>query len=135
MTDRHYTLTLNEHQAYVIKEALDLFSRIHMGQLDTVADVFVAYAQERGFDTLSFLRDELDNLSPIWTGLHKHAYHGIHSPKISDKARVAWDLQQVIRHRLAWDREPKGGIYVDFDTPMRSSAEPLASIQERKEQP
>jgi len=51
------------------------------------------------------------------------------SEKIHDVFRIAWDLQQVIRHRLAWDRNPKGGIQVSFDDPLKSSREPLASIK------
>ena len=51
---------------------------------------------------------------------------------INDSFRVAWDLQQVIRYRLAWDRNPEGGIQVIFDEPLKSSQEPLACIKKQK---
>jgi hypothetical protein len=65
------------------------------------------------------------------TGLPRNAYHGIFSDKIPDEARVAWDLHQVIRHRLSWDDQPEGGITVNFDTPMKYGKEELAIIEMR----
>ena len=47
--------------------------------------------------------------------------------------RIAWDIQQVIRHRIAWDRNPKGNITVDFDSPLKTSDEQLPIIEEDNE--
>jgi hypothetical protein len=47
---------------------------------------------------------------------------------------AAYDLGQVIRHRLAWDRTPAGGDGVAFSAPLRSArAVPLADIEQLDE--
>lgn len=132
-TDREgdrYELTLTEGQAQVISDALELFLRIHMGQLDSVVDVLEW--QRRDFETLHELRDELRKLSPLATGIPcRSSYHGIHSKKIHDRSRVAYDLHQVVRHALAYARNPEPEITnIHKDAPRRSSqTEALASIR------
>lgn len=53
-----------------------------------------------------------------------------------DEGQLAWDLYQVIRHRLAWDRagnppvrDWKTMMTVDFDEPLKIGPEPLAGIK------
>lgn len=113
-------------------DALDLFSRVHVGQLDA------AYWALLGNDNsqeqivgLKYLRTLLVNkVNCLVTGMHPNASWGISSPEISDRARIAFDLKQVVRHRLAWDANSEGGIAVSFDRPMRTSfEEDLAHIE------
>lgn len=89
------------------------------GQLKEIAYIYLAQLSEENFIKL---KEELKELETIVTGLDKGAYHGIHSRTITDNARIAYDIEQVIRHRLAWDRQPEGGFQVDFDEPARSSS-------------
>jgi hypothetical protein len=130
---RPYHLSLTERQARVITEALDLFSRIGMGQLEEIAHILGSYTKPS--ESSSLLPERLEEVkrlareaSNVWTGNH-FGCRGISSEEIGDTFRVAWDLHQVIRHRLAWDRNPKGGLQVSFDTPMKYSQEPLAIIK------
>ena len=133
--DRPYHLYLTERQAQILTEALDLFSRIGMGQFGEIGYILSVY-QNKNTSEDSYTKinkiDEIRRLAReaanIWMG-SSGSYHGITSDNISDVFRVAWDLQQVIRHRLAWDRSPSGGLQVNFDTPLRSSQEPLAIIK------
>ena len=57
-----------------------------------------------------------------------------------ETSKVAWDLYQVTRHRLAWDRAQACGHpgegqapppmwSVNYDQPMRTSKEPLAWME------
>jgi hypothetical protein len=136
---KRYTLHLTEKQARVIVNALDLYSRIGMGQLKEVA--YVLRAQNIGAktdaeiqehsDQINIIRDRLEALSRYW--MNGPGYHSIASQKISDVFRVAWDIQQVVRHRLAWDRNPKGDITVDFDNALKTSKEPLPQIESKDE--
>jgi hypothetical protein len=134
MSDRKYILHLTENQARVIVKALDLYSRIGMGQLGEIAYVLMNYSksssdneiQDRA-DRFHVLRERLDIISQSWMGRSGH--YGISSEKISDVFRIAWDIQQVVRHRLAWDRNPKGDITVDFDDPLKYSSEQLPTIK------
>lgn len=137
---KQYTLHLTEKQARVIVNALDLYSRIGMGQLKEVAYVLRATQklndntdveiQERS-DQINIIRDRLEAISRYW--MNGSGYHSITSQKISDVFRVAWDIQQVIRHRLAWDKNPKGDITVDFDDALKTSEEQLPTIESKDE--
>lgn len=51
---------------------------------------------------------------------HVHSSYGIFSKKIDRRARIAYDMQQVIRYTSAWYFHPDGGPSVDFGTPMQA---------------
>jgi hypothetical protein len=132
MSDHKYTLHLTERQARVIIDALDLFSRIGMGQLKEVSYVLrqnplpePEAERDARITLLSDIRERLDMLSRYWNA---NGFSGITSKSISDRFRIAWDILQVIRHRLAWDQKPEGGITVDFDEPMVTAREFLPTI-------
>ena len=130
-SDRPYQLSLTEKQAQVLVDALDLYSRIGMGQLTEVAHILrmnVIGNPSGTVDALDAVERLTREAASLWMG-GSGGYYGITSEKISDVFRVSWDLQQVIRYRLAWDRNPKGGIQVHFDEPMKSSEEPMAIIK------
>ena len=102
-------LTLSEDQCYVMVRALDLLARVGMGHLDHVIeelDWHPAYqAALRGADDSYKLRNAMralmDAVHVAVSSLPASSYHSIHSPKLDDSARVAWDIHQVIRHALA----------------------------------
>jgi len=126
MTERKYNLTLTEQQAGILCDALDLYARIGIGQFEEILHIFnfTKVAPEHR-DTVEILllsaKEEI--------GLPKNGSHGIHHPEVNDKFRAAFDLKQVVRNKVAWDRNPAGGIQVQFDTPNQTSEEtPLATI-------
>jgi hypothetical protein len=122
-----YTLTLSEEHAQIVVKALDLYSRIGIGQFENILEVY-----DQGFVVTGELRDTARgciNRVKLIFGHPENGSHGIHNPKVNDDFRVAYDIQQVLRHRLAFDRNPKGGITVDFDTPRAISDLPLPTIQ------
>ena len=99
-------------QARVINQALDLFSRVYMGQLEnitTMARMFDinAFNEEQEankwehYETASYymgkVKEELGfNVNSSW---------GIYSPECNQVARDAWDIQQVLRYYEAWVRD------------------------------
>jgi hypothetical protein len=85
-----YNLTITENQGQVLCKALELLSRIYMGQLGDIA--FQVFAGMQDTDRYCKLRDGLEALETLATGLERNAFHGIYSDKISDVARIAWDL-------------------------------------------
>ena len=134
---RKYRLTLNTKQALVVVQALDLHSRLIAGQVEELGRRF---RMERASDpemTLEQL-DRVDDAARLlkavmFPELRGNAAHGIHSDKIPDEARVAYDLLQVLRNRLAWDENPEGGIQVWFDDPTQTSYEEKPPEMERVE--
>lgn len=127
----NYSLTLTEKQLQVIQSACELLFRIKMGQLSHVAEFFF----HRPINDILALREGLDKLSTLATGLDSHsASHGISSPEISDDARIAADVHDVIRHHLSWKKNPKGGWTVNFDKPRgRSDTERLPELVDRRD--
>ena len=127
MKDQKYTLTLNKKQADILIAALDLYTRIGIGQFEEILSVY-----DRGLQladvTREGMRNGLDFVKQL-AGHPPNGSHGIHNQAVDDNFRVSYDLKQVIRNRIAWDREPKGGMQVDFDEPRATGKEPLATIK------
>lgn len=129
--NKRYALTITEEQANTLINALDLYQRIGMGQLDEIIRVAVS-APGHKYDwaevdkTMNILKLQLLGWPHIGTA------HGIRSSELPDQFRIAWDIQQVVRHRLAHDGLKPGekpGIYVYFDEPHQTSKEPLPEIK------
>ena len=123
-SDIKYTLTISPEHAQLLVRALDLFSRIGMGQFEKISSVYRTLT----IDQKTNLYNKLLEIKEI-VGLPYNDHHGIHSPDIKDDFRQAFDMLQVIRHRLAWDKNPKGGFQVYFDTPEQIGLLTLPSIK------
>ena len=133
-----YQLKVSEEQAQVITDALELYARVGMGQLDHIGEhpdlqMRILKREEISFDTI---RSILEMVKQTVFDLPPNVYHSLGCPEISDKNRVAYDLVQVIRHRLFWDRaetraKSDDGVVVGVvydNTPMHFAKEPLATI-------
>lgn len=120
-----YQLTLNERQLEVINKALDFYSRMAAGQFGELLSWFSGFNWVKSPDAED--RESLEWLKERLTGLRRNAYRSIVT--CPEPARIAYDIYQVIRNRLAWDRNPKGGIQVSYDDPHQVSAETLPEIE------
>jgi hypothetical protein len=121
------TITCSIEQASVISEALDLYSRVLMGQFDNLGWT-LALRYNFDVDAAAKLLNELKYV--IFPELPRGgAYYGIIHPRLHEDSRIAYDIHQVIRQKLAYFRKPEGWITVDFDDPMRTSAENLPTCE------
>lgn len=130
---------LSEVQARTLVDALDFFSRIQIGQFEEVLSMArMGSIPHRDEVNLSARIAEIEEAEPLLrevkrllTGHSPNASFGILSDKTPESAKVAYEIQRAIRHRLAWDRQPEGGIGVDFDDPdsLRSTGQPLAVLK------
>lgn len=111
-----YVLEIEEAQAEVIQHALELLGRVSMGQLEEIQRAcFYDVDAEKAENAKAHLEVAKFHL----TGLSGGSYIGIHGTK--ENVKIGWDLYQVIRHRLAWDRNPAGGFTTQYDQPMHYS--------------
>lgn len=120
-----YVIELNERQAGVVHRALDLYSRVLSGQLDAVP-YELRYEGLLPHDKGSLLEEALKKVPIEERGISNTQFN----------AKIAYDILQVVRHRLAWDKSPTGGIHVDFDPPLfYSGIEPpkMTAIESSKE--
>lgn len=138
MAAMNYQITLNEEQARITMLALEIYSRIGMGQLQTITehpDVFSRVRQQPRVQSET-VRVELQQIKRvIFPELDPVGmYHSISSPEISDSNRVAYEILQVIRHRLSWDAAGNAPtrtsdmIGVIYDAPRKTSKQPLPTI-------
>lgn len=116
---------MTENQARVLMRALDLYSRVRMGQFRTISYLFTPY-REFDWTVVDYHLDATKRA--IFPELDTNAYYGIFNDEVGD-AKNAWDIHQVVRHALAWHRNLEGGITVDFDEPWATSDEPLPTIE------
>ena len=101
-----------------------------MGQASYIIDEMIGSPRFSPED-LDKIRDILGDLQSAMTKMGSPtAYFGISSPEIPDDARIAFELMQVIRHRIAWDKVPQGDILVDFDRPLPFSKQPMAEMSQ-----
>jgi len=122
-----YKLVVNENQAKAISIALDFYSRISGGQFEEIVDHF-DWKNLKEADESTKAWELFRDLKCMLTGL-KRSQPNIGLGNISERGKIAYDLHQVIRHRLANDNsEGRDTLSVDFRTPTQQSAEPLAEI-------
>jgi hypothetical protein len=118
-------IELNEKQARTMVEALDLYSRILIGQFEDVGRLAITYnvtfGDKSDYESFHEFSDRIRELKEELLKIPQNASFGIYNESVHNNARVAWDMQQVIRHNLAWKRTPEGGHTVDFVKPHKSS--------------
>lgn len=121
-------IEMDMHEAYTAVEALDVYSRIKMAQIWMVRDLFY-HTHNKDLDQVDKLLEELAKITfPEFRGRGPGCCYGIGQEPVGDGTE-AFDIQQVIRHALAWKRQPQGGITVDFGEPMKWGSEPLPIIR------
>ena len=117
-----YVIEVSEEQARIISLALDIYSRMEGGQLEWAFSMI----QWKYPDNLEAADLLLKELQLLLTGKDRG---NLGIGNVSNSARMAYDLHQVIRHRLSWDNEPSGGMAVHFNPPMQWGDQPLAKIE------
>lgn len=130
-----YSLGLTTVQAQLTSAALDMYTRIGLGQLENILEhpaIFAKLSAENRADAEWLVH----RLKYLLFGFEPNASHGITNLAVDDKARQAYDIRCVIRHRLAWDkagnppnRDFQTMFGVDYDPPTHLGGQPLATMQ------
>lgn len=138
-----YTLTMTEAQARVVQQALNVYFRLHLGQIHDAFDCLPV--------TEPAWYGEKESAARAVAAAFHHRLHpcanlgsgslGVNHPDF--KARAAVDIHDTIRHRLAWDkaqaecltnhdgsRNWKTMLGVQYDEPMHYGTDPLPTIEQ-----
>ncbi len=123
-----YQIIVNEKQAKVISNALDVYARIQGGQFANVINRFewkkVSESKKDKIDEM------LSYLKCVLTGVEGNGYMGI--GQINNDGQIAYDVHQVIRHCIAHNTKPLPTNWsnwtVDFDKPSQYGSEPLCEV-------
>jgi len=129
-----YQISGTEEHIDVIMRALDIFSRVGTAQFEEVLkhpqwdDKRFTGRSDYIFD-YNACKELLCVIKKNLTGLSANASYGIGALEVDERSKIAYDLLQVIRHRLAWDKHPKGGMQVDFNKPLQIADHKFAEIK------
>jgi hypothetical protein len=143
-----YNLQVTEEQLKVISTACELLSRIQGGQIREAFD-YLPLKKDIDWSVYHEIQDELTRRMPeiLEDGIDGwSSSFGVGSSKVHNYHDIAWDLYQVIRHKLSWERAVEEGVIesensprkwsemmgVSFDPPMRFGSEKLAKIERVK---
>jgi len=123
-----YQLTLNDRQIETLLRALDVYSRVGCGQFERILEMFRGDPRRREDSTI-----EWETLFRVFKqqllSLEENASYSICSTEVPVDYRLAWDMLQVVRHHVAWEKQPEGGHLVQFDSPMDTSGLPFCTIE------
>lgn len=143
--ERRYKLDLAETQAKTIVQALDFWVRMGIGQFNEIENgarwgLFAErndkgkpvgpeigsypWGPTEGYDLLKLRNSAFPSLKE--SGFS--ASMGVYNPSVGEVFREALDVHDVVRNKVAWSNNPKGGMTVDFDPPRKSSALELPAI-------
>ena len=139
-----YTLTITEEQARALQYATDVLQRVQLGQWREIVD-WLPLQKPIDYDQLHKDRHIIGSI------LSKHMIGGIDGgasslgighPDLPKNNGVLYDLNCVIRRKLAIDSAVEDGIIenenvsrndmpitVNFDVPMHWGTEPLAKME------
>ena len=140
-----YTLTITEAQARAISFACELFQRVQLGQWEEIVD-WLPMKRPINYDQLHADRRTIGKI------LSQHMIDeidgygsslGVGHPDLPGNNGVLYDLQCVIRKKLAWESAVERGVIesedsprkwpemmqVSYDDPMKWGDEPLATME------
>jgi len=144
-----YTLTIDEDQSRCIQNATELLSRVMGGQWNEMMDWLPL---KKDIDWSEYHND-MEIIAAI---LSKHmkdgidgrsASFGVGCPHLHKYHDIAWDLHQVLRHKMSWEyavekgyvesedspRNWKEMMTVNYDEPIGWGESKLAKIERVKE--
>jgi hypothetical protein len=127
---RKYTIQVTASQVETISLACEILARLGICQIDDALDE-LPMIDPVDWSEWHALKDELR------ANIRKHCDANLGIRKGRDRHKSAWDIYQVLRHRLAWDRlkdegKDKPDFYgVSYSEPFKASEEPLAEIKEK----
>lgn len=130
LTNMEFTneLEVDEKILSLIKEATNLYGRIGMGQLSDIGwhPIFL----ERKVFSFDVETEIYQIRQSVFDDLYARGHsYGIRNEATVEESKIAFDIHQVARNKLAYMRNPEGDKWnVNFDSPRQYSQQPLATI-------
>lgn len=125
-----YRLEITEEQAKVLRTACEVLARLGIGQF---RDALAHLPLDQELGTAGGALDWHADLDLIGDILERYMIGNVNgwnsslsiaSPLVKPEAKIAWDLFQVLRHRLEWDRGE------DFSLTLAASEQTPAKIEQ-----
>lgn len=134
-------VTMTIEQARLIMKAMDLYSRLLMGQFGELKYLFCGFGEDaktynRDSEHWHFDFDTIQRLlkNVIYPDLPHNAYWGItgysEQNKCPKEATIVYDAYKAMDYAISWHVDPEGGMTVNFDKPMHFYTElPLPEVK------
>lgn len=129
------TIELSELQLDAVLDALEMYSRIGIGQLEYIAEQSAVIAckekpMEMNYTNPKWItfQKKLNECKALF-GWNSSSHAGIYSANVSADVKRAWIVYKSIKHARAWMRKPDGGWHLDFDEPLRNSTESMPRVK------
>jgi hypothetical protein len=122
MTKEKITLEISYEQAEVISESVEFLSRILLGHLPVIAEK-IAHVPGLPVPVANELKENLYQLQQKFK-LHT----AMHSDESPVKAKIAWDIHQVLRQLIHEIDKNPNNLIVDADEPTPASSHPLVKV-------
>ena len=123
MSAERYVLILTREQAETTKDALELYARLKIGQFERITELML---DEQSVDEYCKRRilsnDLLRIVANILFGSNVYDYPDVQKDKIYHRA---WNIYALLRYRMAWHDNQKGGIGNCYDVPYEWGGEPV----------
>jgi len=115
-------LVLDKRSALAVREGLELFTRLSIGQLEEIRQEVSLDETNKPYpyEMLDLLSGYIASFKQQVVGFSSNASFGIHNPKLNPVVTKSWALMRALRHRLAWDQTPEGRMGTWHDEPMLS---------------
>jgi len=119
--DYKVQITMDAKQCYIMRNALENYARLLMGQFDMVFDNY-RFQDNRKADWWEDVNPKLKELKEILVNDESFKY-------FAEEREISWELMQVLRYTQSWEDFPEGGWTVNFDKPLNLSSRPLAEAK------
>jgi hypothetical protein len=120
------TIELDEMQLSCLTEALDLHTRLMMGQFDVLALPYFKRTDANGRN--SEFKEKLDELKKIaFPELPLHSDYGIGHDETPESSKITYELYKAICYEK-WCLAPTAQYTVDSTPPLKVSEHPLPKV-------
>jgi hypothetical protein len=118
----------NEAHAQCLLRALDTYTRLHIGQF-VQALSNVNFIKNGKIFASKEIEQLLERAASLFTGRPLPQPNlSLRAEEVHDDARVVYDMKQVLQNKIAWFKNPSGGITIDFNDPDHLSEQPLPAV-------
>ena len=128
-----FSMSLTLKQLKILEDALDLYTRVGIGQLEIIGEKLNTLFPSGKHATIPWKLKEkyLNKIKMEFFEFQSGQSYGIGHQKVSDKAKIGYDLQKTIQKTIAEkDDHNRMSVWHDGNI-LKLGSEPLAKITEK----
>lgn len=122
----HITLTLNRDDTNILVKALDLYSRLGIGQIEEVKELFRdTMPIENMDDAMKFLQEA----KFLMTGIRGNGSHGIGNPAVGSRYQRAYEIRGALQYAVATNDPSTPSYSVWKQLPLALTGHPFPKVE------